>query len=263
MSSAILYTIGVSHFSEKIRWLLDHEQIPYTELPLTPAFHVRPMLKKGGRRKTTVPLLEIDGTAIQNSADIAAHLAQVRAPLKSVPPSQAEAIRSIERRFDEIGRPLAGYLYSSSFGFRKEILRIWTQFASPWQAFVLRLAFPLIRKSLSRKLRINPVDLPKSAQAVGDAIAWLESELADGRRYLVGNRLSYADIAAASILAPLACPAEHPIYGRADFQRTLASAAEPWRQSPALQWVREVYRQHRGPVWRSLAPHLLHRAEMR
>lgn len=251
-ASPVLYTINVSHFSEKIRWLMDAEGLPYTERPLTPAFHVRPMLAKGGRGKTTVPLLEIDGRAVQNSADIATHLLSVRGPLKTLHSTHVAEIQAVEERFDSIGRPLAGYLYASGFGFKQDILRIWTQFASPWQSLVLRLMFPVVKKSLSRKLRINPVDLPQSEKKIAAAIDWLEAELASGKRYLVGDAFSYADIAAASILAPLACPAEHPIYGRSDFQKTLAGAAARWSGSPGLAWVRDIYQRHRGPIWQGM-----------
>lgn len=69
--------------------------------------------------------------------------------------------------------------------------------------------------------------------------------MADGRRYLVGDQLSLADITAASLLAPIACPAEHPVYGDAAYQAGMAATLAPWQARPGMVWVRELYRQQR------------------
>ena len=60
-----LYTFSISHFSEKIRWALAHERIPFDEIAWTPALHVAAARTRGGR--TTVPILEADGKHVQDS----------------------------------------------------------------------------------------------------------------------------------------------------------------------------------------------------
>ena len=47
-----LYTFAMSHYSEKIRWTLDACDIPYREVCLSPAFHMGPALRMGGRGQT-------------------------------------------------------------------------------------------------------------------------------------------------------------------------------------------------------------------
>ena len=37
--------------------------------------------------------------------------------------------------------------------------------------------------------------------------------------------------------------------GGREFRTKMASAAKIWADSPALDWVREVYAKHRGQVW--------------
>ena len=125
-----LYTINMSHYSEKIRWLLDHEQINYRECPLTPAVHALPMLFKGKRGQTTVPLVERSGGAdnarVQDSPRIVAWLADEYGPLNSLPEVHREEIIAIQQRFDRIRKPVARYLYLPGFAHDDLVKNIWT-----------------------------------------------------------------------------------------------------------------------------------------
>ena len=266
-----LFTINMSHYSEKIRWLLDYEEIPYQEIALTPALHTVPMWLKGRRAQTTVPLLQSGKTCIQDSPRIVSWLAEHCSPLDSISPAQQQEIIAIQQRFDAIGKPIARYLYLPGFAHDALIRTIWTQFAKPWERRFITLAYPLIKPAFRIKLRIYPRAVTQAEQLIDAEIRWLEQRLQQlkkgqqekgqkekqGRqskkcRYLVGDAFSFADIAAASILAPLACPREHPIYGEAEFRAKMAGPAQQWADSPALQWVRDIYAEHRGKVWAKL-----------
>ena len=97
-----LYTINMSHYSEKIRWLLDYEQIPYTEIPVTPALHTLPMLAKGGFKQTTVPVIQQGSECVQDSPRIVDWLTLNCGPLKTMPEAFQEEILSVQQRFDAI-----------------------------------------------------------------------------------------------------------------------------------------------------------------
>lgn len=242
-----LYTFAVSHYSEKIRWTLDHSHIPYREVCMTPVFHMLPALRMGKRGQTTLPILQSPKRAIQDSPRILDWLVENYGPLDVLPPAQLTQIREVEQRFDAIGKDVARFLYAHSFGVSDAyIIKLWTDFASPGQAAFIRAAYPVIRWGFKRKLHINPSRAEQAHQRITKVIDWLESELADGRPYLVGDRLSAADITAAALLAPLACPAEHPVYGKAEFVLGMTAAIAPWRHRMALQWVRRIYELHRG-----------------
>lgn len=111
-----LYTFAMSHYSEKVRWTLDSSDIPYREVCLSPAFHIAPALRMGGRGQTTLPILQTDQVAIQDSPRILAWLQQHRAPLPVMPEALSQAMREVEQRFDAIGKDVARYLYAHSFG---------------------------------------------------------------------------------------------------------------------------------------------------
>jgi glutathione S-transferase len=244
-----LYTFAMSHYSEKIRWTLDHCRIPYREVCMTPVFHIGPALLMGKRGQTTLPILKTPQTAIQDSPRILDWLVKNKGLLDVLPADKIDAVRAVEQRFNAIGKDVARFLYANSFGKADaHIIKLWTDFASPRQAAIIRAAYPLIRWSFKRKLHITPKRAALAQQRIGEVIDWLESQLADGRVYLIGDAFTEADITAASLLAPIACPAQHPVYGDKAYQVAMASAIAPWRDRPTLAWVRQIYDKHRGQL---------------
>jgi glutathione S-transferase len=82
--------------------------------------------------------------------------------------------------------------------------------------------------------------------AIASSVEWLESQGVPDRPFLVGDRLTIADLTAAALLAPLACPDEHPIYGAARYRAGIAPLVGAWQDGRAFQWIRQTYRLHRG-----------------
>jgi glutathione S-transferase len=244
-----LYTIAMSHYSEKIRWLLDIERAQYREVALTPLFHVRPALIKGLRGQTTVPVLQVGTRAVQDSTRIIEWLARDYGPLSTLPAALQADIMAVEERFDAIGKDVARYLYYTGFEHTDTILGMWTRFATPFEARVVRWAYPLIKAIFKVKLQINAAAAQRAEQRIDAAMKWLEERLAGGHTYLVGDQFTVADLTAASLLAPMACPLEHPVYGESEFRAKMASTQALWRDRPGLEWVRQMYAGHRGPVW--------------
>jgi glutathione S-transferase len=85
----------------------------------------------------------------------------------------------------------------------------------------------------------------ESRRIVEDELDWFDGLLADDRRFLLGDRFSRADITAASLLAPLALPKEHPTYGMLEVPPRARADLALWAERPTLAWVRETYRGHR------------------
>lgn len=244
-----LYTFAMSHYSEKVRWTLDCSGIPNREVCMSPAFHILPALRMGRRGQTTLPILQSTQEAIQDSPRILAWLQTHRGPLAVMPPEQTQALRDVTQRFDAIGKDVARYLYAHSFGTSDaEIIRLWTDHASPWQATLIRSTYPVMRWVFKQKLHINPARVKLAEERIRLAVEWLERELSVGHVHLVGDRFSVADITAASLLAPLACPSQHPVYGDPSYQAGMAQALSAWRDRPAMAWVRHIYDKHRGSM---------------
>lgn len=244
-----LYTFAMSHYSEKIRWTLDASQIAFDEVCMTPVFHMVPALSMGRRGQTTLPILKTPSEAIQDSPRIIDWLAAAQRPFPLLPDHLASEVRAVERRFDAIGKDVARALYAGGFGQADAQIRdLWTAHASPFQALVVRAGYPLIRWGFKQKLQIHAQRTALAQQRISEVMDWLEDRVAHNGLYLVGERFTVADITAAALLAPIACPTEHPVYSAASYRDGMAGAVKPWLGRPALTWVREVYARHRGTV---------------
>jgi glutathione S-transferase len=255
-----LYTFAMSHFSEKIRWTLDASGLPYTEVPMTPSLHVVPALRMGGQGETTLPILKITQTGqedqhIQDSTQILQWLDEHRGPLALMPRdlSLSEDVMGIEERFDAIGKDVARYLYFRALDHDEQVISLWTRHASKGQSRVVRLLYPFTKWLFRRRLNITAEASGLSELRIQQALAWLDGRLSDGRQYLVGHQLTVADITAASILAPLACPVQHEVYGSESFRQEIGRPPAWLGDRPSMNWVRRIYQAHRHAVEKQAA----------
>lgn len=243
-----LHTFSVSHFSEKARWLLDAGGIDYVEEPWVPFLHIAKALRKGGGRATTVPVLDTGSGCVQDSTRILLWLEKNLAPYSLMPidPKLREEVLAVEDRFDRVGNHVVRYAYSVSLDNAEGVTKLWTIDATPGQTRFIRAAYPLLRLVFRSKLKLGqPAVIAASEQRFGEGLDWIAEQIKGGRQYLVGTQLTAADITAAALLAPIACPDEHPVYSQADYRDGIASLRAKWAGHPALDWVRGIYRQHR------------------
>jgi glutathione S-transferase len=241
-----LYTFAISHFSEKTRWMLDASGVAYREIVWTPSFHLlRARLKSG--RGTTVPIIETRDEVVQDSTDILLWLERNRAPFPLLPSGAAErqAVLDIEDRFDRVGKNVIRYAYATALETPKSVQQMWLLKANAVERVLLPALFPVIEPVFRRMFRVEPEAVARSRAVIAENVAWLDERVADGRRYLAGDQLSAADITAAALLAPLAFPDEHPVYGDRDYRAVLEPAVRDWKDGKAFAWVRELYRRHR------------------
>lgn len=247
-----LYTFAMSHFCEKIRWTLDLCGLPYQEVPMTPVFHLFPAWRMGGRGRTSLPILKVVARQsptdfIQDSTRILSWLDRELGPCDLIPRcSLSEEVSAIEDRFDKAGQDVTRLVYAHGLAQDDKILRFWGSSAEPWQRQCLKIGLPLIRWTYHRRLNLNRPSLQRAEHRLQQALAWLDGRLSDGRTFLVGARLTVADVAAASLLAPLACPDQHPVFSQADYKRYMLPKSATWlNDRPALRWVRRMYAEHR------------------
>lgn len=243
---ATLYTFAVSHFSEKIRWLLEASGITYRDVQWTPFFHLpRARLKSG--RGTTVPILEYSGRVIQDSTAILMHLEQVYGELPVLPgqePLRSE-ILAVEERADKAGSHIIRVGYPPLLADKEAFLSAWTVSATAVERVALGVLFPVLKKLLTKSFRLDPASCQRSRAVLDDTLNWLDERVADGRTFLVGDKLSIADISMASLLAPVACPEEHAVYGSAQFRHAVQPLIDDYQQRPGILWVNRMFRDYR------------------
>lgn len=243
MGKIKLYTYSVSQASEKIRWALDATGMRYREIRLTPFVHF-------GELFQSMPVLAADGESLSDSTRILEWLETHRAPFPLIPrdPVVRTAVMEAEARFDQAGVHLLRCVYAGLLQDRALALRLWALDANIAQWLALNATFPLIRRLLTKGIGFGLRDMGRSRRIVDRTLAELDGIAESGRIYVAGHRLTVADITAAALFSPLACPEDHPIYGAPAWGAAMQATLRHWQDRPGLEWVRRMYRLHRDAV---------------
>lgn len=244
--TARLITIAFSHYCEKARWALDRAGVDYVEEAHLPVFHYAATRKWKTR---TVPLLiDHDGTPIKDSTDIVAWADRHR-PGSMIPVAGGQDELAIEddldNHFGPATRRWAYYFLLPEKRADKYIV----EGAPTWQRRALKLSRPIAVQMLKRSLKIDAAGVERSRKKIEEAMSRVDEILADGRRYLTGDRFTVADLTFASLAAPILLPDGHPVQSipidllPADARREV----DAWRARPAGQYALRLYAQDRAP----------------
>jgi glutathione S-transferase len=241
---AILYTFKPSHYCEKARWGLDLCSITYREVAWAPGPHV--LLSRRLAPGSSVPILRIREGCVQGSGAILDWLeARGETPWRTAAgDSETTEINSLEAQADAVtGVAVRRLAYATAFESAPEAMARDLLKDVGWgQKQLARIMWPKTREIMKRGMKTSRDDIPLARDEVDRALAELDERLADGRRYLVGGRMSRADITVASLIAPIAQPPDHPVYpGMAPvplFDRIVGA----WRDRPSVRWALALYR---------------------
>src|SRR5436190_35781 len=97
----VLWHLKVSNYNEKARWALDYKRVPHRRVAAMPGAHMLVALRL--TRRPTMPVLELDGTAIGDSTRIIGALEEryPDPPLYPVDPEERTRALELEDYFDE------------------------------------------------------------------------------------------------------------------------------------------------------------------
>lgn len=239
-----LHSFVISHFSEKIRWTLRACSLPFAEHALTPGLHMlqTPWI---GRRGSSVPIITGDGLRVQGSDRILQRLA-TRGLIDSLLPDEDEArddLLAAVARHDALGHAVMRTAYAPLLGDPATVLKMWTLAANPAEVAVLSGLMPLLLPLFRQRFRIDARTLAKARSTIEAALDAVAERR--GNRAYLGAAFSIEDLTLCALLAPLAGPAEHPLYGHPTFRASAEGAAAAWARHPTLVWVRDVYARQR------------------
>jgi glutathione S-transferase len=246
---ARLVTIWNSHYCDKARWALDRLGVPYVEDAHAPIFHIPAVRRAGGRR--TTPVLVIEGQVLPDSTDILRWLdAHADAPgaLLGTTPEQAREVLDLEERFDEdLGPHTRRFAYFLVLP-RKDVAMAALRGRVPWHEERLASAlYPVARKVMERSMRIDRAGFERSIRRIDEELARVSDRLADGRRFLVGEGFTAADLAFAALSAPAVLPPEYParLPQLSELPAEGRAHVERWRATPAGRHALRLYRDER------------------
>jgi len=249
MSKAIFITIPFSHYCEKARWALDRAGVEYEERGYLPGLNRAATVRYGG---TTVPLLVHDGLVLKDSTDIVGYAdrrtSDPRRRLVPEDPALRDEALALEDRLDKrMGVAARAWAYT----YVLDDLRMLRGLASHGLPTLQRLALDPLARPLAavirKGLRIGPTTREWGRARVDEDLAFIAEKLSDGRRFLVGDRLSVADVALATLAAPALLPAEYPpgLPALGALPSEAAAQVRQWRETPAGQFALRIYREHR------------------
>jgi glutathione S-transferase len=243
----LLWHIKVSHYSEKVRWALDHKGVDHVRRAPVPGSHMlfALWLTRGGCK--TFPVLELDGERIGDSTRIIEALERrcPDPPLYPADPAERARALELEEFFDEEFAP-----YVRRF--------VWHESTKDPEAFgdfaVAQVPAPLDRwrwpartfATTFVKLRYGAASDEGAEIARRKIVAGvdrLDAELGSGD-YLVGDTFTVADLAAASLMYPLVRPPEGPelAFEPPPPLREFFSSLADRR---GCEWTTEMFRRHR------------------
>jgi glutathione S-transferase len=204
----------------------------------------RRIARKLGAARGSVPFLQVGDQVIAGSSAIIdwgeAHRA-ANAP--SLAGNDPEQVREIEKRLDDIaGVHVRRFYYSDALtNDPKSVRPIFSNGLPIWQRLGVIMAWPKIVSLMKKGMDLGPAQGAESRSLLEGELAWLDALLADGRPFLTGSEFTRADLTAASLLAPLVGPEEHPAYRAVVFPEKVATTMQAWAQRPILRMVRKAY----------------------
>jgi glutathione S-transferase len=245
----ILVTIPISHYCEKARWALDRAGVEYTEKRHIQIVHWAAVKRAGGGR--TAPVLRTaDGVYDESAAILAYADEHTPAPRRLYPADAADRAQvvALERRFDTVLGPEGRrWLYDQVFSDAKRYAP-WNLTGVPaWERRMFPFVLAPAKRVICRYLNVNDDSVRDAVVRVDEEFDAVGERLADGRRYLVGDRFSAADLTFAALSAPLVLPPEYgvPLPRVEELPARMASVVRELRAHPAGAHALEMYRSER------------------
>ncbi|PTQ87215.1 glutathione S-transferase family protein [Agitococcus lubricus] len=239
-----LYQFPLSHYCEKARWLLDFKDLDYKVTNLFPGAHR--VLTVWKANSTTVPTLNDGQEWIGDSTEMAFYLdaKYVLRPLLPSDPEQRRQAIILEEKADKAGIHVRRWAYSQLLATPQVTDLLFDDYPLI-KPFKKPLA-PFIRRGIAQMYQVNP---EKGAQSFAKMMMMAEEFetvlLKNGGRYLVGHHLGLADIAVASLYAPLMTIPETPWASLHASTEAVQQLQHELSARPLGQWLLRLYREER------------------
>jgi glutathione S-transferase len=245
-SKVQLISFKVSHYCEKARWAMDRLNIPYSEEFQMPPLHRLRTMHLGGN---SVPILLRDGQVFKDSAEILAYLDRLAAPDSKLYPTEfAREIKELEAMFDtKLGTAARQWAYFYVLPDRSLMQKLWCAGVPRWQKWFFPVTFSYTQSLVNRGYQISAENAKTAYGQIQEIFADVGNRLSDGRKYLVGDRFSAADLTFACLAAPLVAPPEYGgiLPDSSQLPKEMVSQMQVLKETIAGQYALRLYREER------------------
>ena len=246
MTHPELWQIRFSMYPEKARWALDYKAVPHVRHSVLPGPHVVQLMPRFGQK--SMPILRHQGRVLKDSAAVLEYLEEAypNSPLFPTDPQQRARAMEIERWFDdEVGPALRRACFHELLPHTEYAARRFSHGLPEWRQKLYVAAFPGVRAVMRMDMRISAAGAEAGRALTQEGLDFVARN-SERTGYLAGDRFSVADLTAATILFPTCFPPEYPVPVPTPLPEGWQRWAERWQKHPGREYVRRIYRQHRG-----------------
>lgn len=249
---ARLVTIPISHFCEKARWALERAEVDYVEQGHLQGIHAFAARRAGGGRTAPVFVAE-SGEVVAESSAILRWADRRLEPSRRLYPDGEVGVEAaaLEVELDAgLGPDGRLWLYQETLPVADELAR-WSLVGIPaWERRVFRFGGPLVDLTIRRVLGVDAAAADAAWGRIERVFDAVDAWLADGRRYLVGDRFTAADLTFAALSSPILLPARYgltlpPLEA---MPATMADKVARMRERPAGRFAARLYAEQRPPL---------------
>ncbi len=202
-------------------------------------------------RTRTVPVLVTQGSVLKSSSDIV-RWADARClegqHLFPNEPSARREVEELESHFDaKLGPAARRWAYFYLLPDRARCLDVLGTGIPRAERDLLAKAFPLIAAAMQRGMGVTAEGAARSRERLRALFSEVSARLGDGRRYLVGDQFSAADLTFVALSLPVVAPPQYPwIPPWETLLPAMRSEMQTFRDTAAGQYALRVYREERG-----------------
>ena len=244
-----LVTIAISHYCEKARWALDRAGIPYVESAHVPVAHLAFTKPAGGK---STPLLVTPTRTITDSTEILRYADEGLPEASRLFPSGTlgDEVAALEERYDAVLGPAARvWAYAHLLeGDPRAVREALTRGCSRAEALAFRAFQKPISALMKKGFRLGPNSEAWALGRLEPLFDDADRRLADGRRYLCGDRLTAADITFAALAGPLVdlTDVRAPLASEALLPKAFVEGRRRFRARPSGAFIARLVRDERG-----------------
>jgi glutathione S-transferase len=248
----VLVTIPISHFCEKARWALERAGLEYEERRHIQIIHQLAARRHGGGK--TVPVLATPDGVFADSRSILRYADDELPATARLYPAETLArkeVIALEDRFDDVlGVEGRRWLYHEVFKDTKRFTPYNLTGVPGWERRMFPFVLAPAKIYINRYLDIDDATAARALELVDEELDAVGELLSDGRRYLVSDRFSAADLAFAALAAPLIAPAEYgtPLPPPEVMPDDMAARIRAWREHPAGRFAMRLFADQRRAV---------------